>query len=316
MNKATSERYLKRFNHHMAGRRIKPDEIKKRLIELASEQTGNSWRETRNAFAEAIRRKAKAWSRGDQKRLEGVHKLLAEVKAMKNPVRAKERPQNGSRPKLKGIREAQVEKMLSKCSEASQGHITEAVIKVMQLTGARPNELMRIVVMGDEVFIPGSKKTADRGLDRTIKVNLIDAAIVAESVKVLEQELANLKDPQRKIRSAFKEVACLAFRSDKHPKPTPYTLRHQFGSDLKAEGRSRVEIAYLMGHQATASVDQYGDPRSSSRKSPINVEPAVSQEVVESLVRVTHNDPSAVKREANLSSDRGRSRDLNKGLER
>lgn len=41
--------------------------------------------------------------------------------------------------------------------------------------------------------------------------------------------------------------------------PSLYSWRHQLGSDLKASGLSRVEIAYVMGHQSTESVEQYGN---------------------------------------------------------
>lgn len=40
-----------------------------------------------------------------------------------------------------------------------------------------------------------------------------------------------------------------------------YTLRHQFGSNLKASGMSAIEMAYVMGHQATDSISRYGDKR-------------------------------------------------------
>jgi len=52
-----------------------------------------------------------------------------------------------------------------------------------------------------------------------------------------------------------------------------YTLRHQFGANLKASGMSAVEMAYVMGHQATDSISRYGDKRF-GRAEAVKVEPA------------------------------------------
>ncbi len=52
-----------------------------------------------------------------------------------------------------------------------------------------------------------------------------------------------------------------------------YTLRHQFGSNLKASGMSAIEMAYVMGHQATDSISRYGDKRF-GRAEAVKVKPA------------------------------------------
>jgi len=59
------------------------------------------------------------------------------------------------------------------------------------------------------------------------------------------------------------------------------------GSELKASGLSRREVAYIMGHQATASADRYGDRRSGSGKTPIKAAPGADM----SSVRETHTEP-------------------------
>lgn len=69
--------------------------------------------------------------------------------------------------------------------------------------------------------------------------------------------------------------------------PTLYTFRHQMGSDLKASGMDRRQIAYIMGHQATGSVDVYGDrrvARSNGRSLP-----RIPEGADLSAVRETHN---------------------------
>src|SRR5690606_9146038 len=67
--------------------------------------------------------------------------------------------------------------------------------------------------------------------------------------------------------------------------PSMYTLRHQFGANLKASGMSRVEMAYVMGHQATDSIGRYGDKRY-GRAEALKVRPAKGADL--SKVRATH----------------------------
>ena len=64
-----------------------------------------------------------------------------------------------------------------------------------------------------------------------------------------------------------------------------YTLRHQFGANLKASGMSRIEVAYVMGHQATDSIGRYGDKRF-GRAEAVKVRPAPEANLTE--VRETH----------------------------
>jgi hypothetical protein len=61
------------------------------------------------------------------------------------------------------------------------------------------------------------------------------------------------------IRVALHQVATELFGRRKVP--SMYTLRHQFGANLKALGMSAIEMAYIMGHQATDSISRYGDKR-------------------------------------------------------
>jgi len=64
-----------------------------------------------------------------------------------------------------------------------------------------------------------------------------------------------------------------------------YTLRHQFDANLKASGMSRVQITYVMGHQATDSIGRYGDKRF-GRAEAVQVRPAKDADL--SKVRTTH----------------------------
>ncbi len=70
---------------------------------------------------------------------------------------------------------------------------------------------------------------------------------------------------------------------------TFYSFRHQLGSNLKASGIDRSEVAYLMGHQSTSSVDAYGDKRKGTGA--IKIAPGVDQEQINSVVREKHSNP-------------------------
>ena len=63
------------------------------------------------------------------------------------------------------------------------------------------------------------------------------------------------------------------------------------GSDLKASGMSRVEIAYAMGHQSTQSVEVYGNRRKASGRG--GIKPAPNADM--SMVRENHTQPPAPK---------------------
>ena len=73
------------------------------------------------------------------------------------------------------------------------------------------------------------------------------------------------------VESALHQVAIELFGRRKVP--SMYTLRHQFGANLKASGMSAIEMAYVMGHQATHSISRYGDKRL-GRAEAVKIKPA------------------------------------------
>jgi integrase len=50
--------------------------------------------------------------------------------------------------------------------------------------------------------------------------------------------------------------------------PSFYMLRHAFAADLKASGMAPREVAMAMGHQSTASAENYGQAQASDGRSP------------------------------------------------
>ncbi len=62
------------------------------------------------------------------------------------------------------------------------------------------------------------------------------------------------------------------------------------GSDLKASGLDRVQVAYIMGHQATSSVDVYGNAKTARGGRSL---PKPSADADLSKVRQDHSEPPA-----------------------
>jgi len=90
---------------------------------------------------------------------------------------------------------------------------------------------------------------------------------------------------QDRIRSAGKKLW-----PQRNAVPSLYSWRHQLGAELKASGIDRVQVAYLMGHQATESVDRYGNSRTARGG---RVMPGVPGDVDLSSIRVDHSEPPA-----------------------
>ncbi len=134
-----------------------------------------------------------------------------------------------------------------------------AALLLIFKTGARPCELFGMRVQGDRVHIEGAKKTdrGNRGADRWLVGFAEDFTNdVDQLLTVLTASSKTMDSMRISIYQAVKEL----FPRDKKT-ISMYTIRHQFGSNLKASSLSRVEMAYIMGHQSTESISRYGDKR-------------------------------------------------------
>ena len=116
-----------------------------------------------------------------------------------------------------------------------------------------------------------------RGADRMLEADEHFCQLVCNALEAFHAR--SLDSIRMVIHEAAKEV----FTRGKLP--GMYTLRHQFGANLKASGMSRVQMAYVMGHQATDSIGRYGDKRF-GRAEAVNVRPAADANLT--LVRRTH----------------------------
>lgn len=146
-----------------------------------------------------------------------------------------------------------------------------AALVLADCLGVRPCEIRSITVSGDHVYIIGGKKNnkRDRGADRVL---VVEQATKLELIAWAAKRMANCLRSDAAIRDRLRlECRTLWPRRKRHP--TLYSFRHQFGSNLKASGESAETLAYIMGHQSTASIEVYGDRRAGEGQK-IHVRPA------------------------------------------
>lgn len=274
MTPATQESYKKLSAHfyatHLNGEAPSPKRITDALKATAADYRPAYWRRLRNAIA------------FDQ-RAKGFDEAAKRIDATKNPI-TKDGATEGVKPKqvrAKRVSEADDKRLMEHFS-ALNDPITTAALFVTKYTGARPVELKGIEIREGRVFIAGAKKSHDgkRGADREL-------VLPAKVVSMIEQALPYLKGDigpvQDRVRSAGKKLW-----PQRKAVPSLYSWRHQLGAELKASGVDRVQVAYLMGHQATESVDRYGNSRTAKGG---RVMPSAPCDADLSSIRVDHTKP-------------------------
>ena len=164
---------------------------------------------------------------------------------------------------------------------ADEMPVEAGALMLISMTGARPCELAGITVDGLRIKIQGAKHSHGglRGADRELEASQEFCDLVRNALEAFHKEDRSLDS----IRMAIHEVAKKVFARGRIP--SMYTLRHQFGANLKASGLSRVQMAYVMGHQATDSIGRYGDKRF-GRAEAVQVKPAKDADL--SSIRTTH----------------------------
>lgn len=274
MTPSTEESYRKLSAHFYATRLGDDLPTPKRIADALRAAAGDYrpayWRKLRNALAFDQREK-------------GFHEAAKRVDATKNPV-----TKEGSvvevkpkQPRAKRIAEADEKRLMEHFSSLDDSTTTAALF-VTKYTGARPAELKSIEVRGGRVFIAGAKKSHDglRGADREL-------VLPQKVVGMIEQALPHLKGDigptQDRIRTAAKKLW-----PQRKAVPSLYSWRHQLGAELKASGLDRVQVAYLMGHQATESVDRYGNSRTARGG---RVMPSAPGDADLSAIRIDHTQP-------------------------
>lgn len=139
-----------------------------------------------------------------------------------------------------------------------------AAVMTVNITGCRPAEIKSIELIGHQyIKIVGAKKIDGvRGCDRTVKLSL-------QNYKILELLLEHI---QHDTNGKTSDISRIQRRLQRHVKKlwpgrrnhiSLYSYRHQFGSNLKSTDIDREDMAAMMGHLSTNSIDVYGDRRTS-----------------------------------------------------
>jgi hypothetical protein len=258
---------------NLSGKTPTANRISEALEGLAGRYRPDYWRRLRNALA------------FDQ-RSKGYGAAADLINATKNPL-TRNGPTNAvpaRQSRTKRVTGADEAKLLGHFRDAGDLDSYAAIV-VAKMTGARPAEFASMTVDGNTVTIIGAKKSenSNRGADRVIVLTDEQAKGVIGALRRLDGvPIGPLQD---RIRAAGKKLW-----PQRKSVPSLYSWRHQMGSDLKASGMSREEIAFVMGHQSTASVDKYGNRKmgNSSRRLP-QVPPGTDL----SAVRSNHTLPPA-----------------------
>ena len=271
MNAQTQRSYLSLATHFYSTRLKESSltslNIVEALVHAAPEYRPDYFRRLRNALAFDQER------RGNKHAAEEINRTLNPVTAQGLPRKRKQRRQQKmSDDSFKLITNALAERdLLVECG----------ALLLIFLTGARPCELNGISIDGNRIHIVGAKCSHSglRGADRTLEAEEGICDSISNALAAFHSKVKSIDAVRVAISDVVQEIFPVKQR------PSMYTLRHQFGANLKASGLSRFEIAYIMGHQATDSINRYGDKRF-GRAEAVKVRPAAGVDL--SSVRETH----------------------------
>lgn len=186
------------------------------------------------------------------------------------PYRAMQRPKTSKRASLRGLAYDWREKFADELVEPYK-----TAWSIQAVTGCRTQDLVNGVVIEREgfteigwsvdspdigftywIYFPvGSKVTSDSG-QKWRRVLVSSAVALPEG----EWTLPNRKSYDTAVQAVSDK---LYPRRKKENRPSAYSLRHAFASDLKAIYGHR-EVAMAMGHRATRSQQAYGHSRRAS----------------------------------------------------
>ena len=278
MQEKTKQAYLKLahnfYEQRLNGQQPTANRVIAALRNCAAEYRPAYWRKLRNALAYAQ----------DKAGYKQNSKL---VNATSNPVTSDDsdvKPKSRLK-RAKKVSEADHAKLLS-VIDKNEDISARAAIMLCKHLGCRPAELENIHVKEDVIYIESAKKSDDmkRGLDRKVSIDPSLSKLLNHSSLVIKKEIMkgrSIKQIQDRVFLYAKE----AFPR-RSARISLYSYRHQLGSNLKSDKSiSSKQVAYIMGHQATASIEQYGHVKSGTGNA--GIEPAVEIAEIEQLVRDT-----------------------------
>jgi len=269
MDESTKVEYRKiatRFYSTMHA--VTPSSIELKLAVFADNYSKPYWAKTRRAIA--FDQKERGYSKPSQ--------MIAKIKYPKDAQIVK-KPRRAKRVSLEDV-------AVFFKSKSVPVHL-KCAIKIVGMTGCRPAEILKINEMpGGKFVIQGVKKSKElkRGSDRTIRIEDPEQSkLLSKAINSLKKWSSDKKSPQAALQDLLAVHSKKIFPR-RVARPSFYSFRHQFGSDMKASDLSAKEQSYLMGHQSSASINSYGNRRSSSGKSVMTVR-AANVSVAEQVVR-------------------------------
>mgnify|MGYP000846156436 CR=1 FL=1 len=275
MTDKTKAEYAKLAGHFIYerigkhGKRATAKTLRDALLACAGEYRPVYWRKLRCALAYA-------------QDFGGFKETAAELRALKNPI-TKDGDLTKIKQKERRVKSISMDdevKLINCVAERGDRQLFAALF-IVTTTGVRPTEIKDLAVVDGVLVVKGAKQShgGQRGADRRLQFDADTTRKLAACIGTLKGgDVGPLQDRLRRV--------CKALWPRRQAVPTLYTWRHQMGGDLKASGRSRQEVAYIMGHQATDSVDSYGNRRTARGG---GVTPGIPKDVDLSAVRETHN---------------------------
>lgn len=277
MNADTQNAYLSLASNfyatRLSGLELTELNILGALLRAAPDYRPDYFRRLRNALAFDQRKRGQFW-------------IAQEINRTLNPVSVFGLPKKARKTRARKLSDENFSAWVS--ALVNRNLVVEAgALLLIYLTGARPCELANITISDQQIFIPGAKSSHKglRGADRKLDAEKHICSLAENALRVLKSQPRSLDA----IRMSIHSVAVDLFGKKKAP--SMYTLRHQFGANLKASGMSRIEMAYVMGHQATDSISRYGDKRQ-GRADAVKVKPAAGED----LSRVRDTRPTYLRK--------------------
>ncbi len=159
-------------------------------------------------------------------------------------------------------------------------------LKASRLTGLRPGEWeyadLTTIYAGPALVIRNAKNTNGRGNgeERTLlldQLTMEELSVIQEMVEMLEGYTTEM--PFSKLQEICTQYMKRATRrcfGKRKRYPSLYSNRHQFSADAKMSGRSKAEVAALLG-QASDETAGIHYARKGSGEAPIRVSPLPSE---------------------------------------
>lgn len=251
MLKKTEDSYRKLaayfYSHHMEGDELSVAMITQALARLAPSFGPGYFRRLKNAIAFDLNER-------------GYVDAARVIKGVVNPVTApgSDIPRKPKRPKAKSFSDDDFRALANHLADGGY-HAVWAAVSLIRFTGVRPEELKTIKIVDGVVVILGAKKShqGQRGADRLLSVDDDTvSSLIEHCVHILKQSEMSIDAIRHRLRKEGQELW-----KRRKVIPSMYSMRHQFGSNLKSSGTDARSIAYIMGHQSTSSVAVYGGRR-------------------------------------------------------